>query len=87
MSCQFSLLLAIWSHVSSESNNLMYHVVARMENQYVEFSGQPRATNLLSDDQWAYDLVANIDQCLPNTQLGNCSRLPGHAGGVEQTSP
>jgi hypothetical protein len=60
---------------------IMY-VVARIES-----SGQlSQGTNLLSDDQLAYDLVANIDQCLPNTQLDNCFGLR-HADGDEQTSP
>jgi hypothetical protein len=88
--CHFALLLAIWY----ESNNLLYHVCGCKDGvqwpaitRHKSFCFTKKGTNLLSDDQWAYDLVANIDQCLPNTQLGNCSRLTGHAGGDEHTSP
>jgi len=56
MACLFESanMFVLYGHLNALT--LFMNVLARMENQHYD------------NDQWAYDLVANIDHQLPNYQ-------------------
>ncbi|KAG2602112.1 uncharacterized protein LOC120708751 [Panicum virgatum] len=50
----------------------------RMENHHTELvDPSSQDTTFFPNDQWAYRLVASINQQLPNSQVGNSSELIG----------